>query len=98
MISESTFLMVQREVARAKTLHRDKALTNPDLPDLEKLAALVEEVGEVGKALTYDQLGHGLVEELTQVAACALSWIEAIKAREVAGVRIHRNTASCDGE
>lgn len=97
MISASTFDMVQREVARAKTLHRDKALTNPDVSDLEKLPTLLEEVGEVARALTYDQEGHGLVEELTQVAACAVSWIEAIKAREVAAsVRIHRNEP--DGE
>lgn len=45
---------------------------------LEKLAALVEEIGEVGRALTYDGLEtrQHLIEELVQVASTALSWAD----------------------
>jgi NTP pyrophosphatase (non-canonical NTP hydrolase) len=50
----------------------------------DRLAILVEEVGEVAHELTYDQGGPGvgrydrdkLVKELIQVAAMAASWIE----------------------
>ena len=47
----------------------------------QRLAILVEEVGEVAHELTYDQGGRDgrrdeLVKELIQVAAMAASWIE----------------------
>jgi len=80
LLSESTIKDVQAEVLRASTVHRDKSLLNPDMPDVEKLAALVEEVGEVGKALTYDQQRKDLPRELLQVAGLALAWVESIGA------------------
>jgi NTP pyrophosphatase (non-canonical NTP hydrolase) len=44
----------------------------------ERLAILVEEVGEVAHELTYDSSGDRdkLVKELIQVAAMAASWVE----------------------
>jgi len=51
-----------------------------DLPDRTWLAILVEEVGEVAKAmLEHDD--EGLKKEIVQVAAVAVAMIEAIDAR-----------------
>ncbi len=48
----------------------------PDISGEAKLAVLVEEVGEVARALN-DRTE--LVEELIQVAAVALAWIESLE-------------------
>jgi hypothetical protein len=53
---------------------------NRNLPHLEWNAILVEEVGEVSKAI---QEREGLREELVQVAAVALQWIEMIDRGEM---------------
>ncbi len=43
--------------------------------NLRRLATLTEEIGEVGRCLTYDQDHAGeLKKELIQVAAMALAW------------------------
>jgi NTP pyrophosphatase (non-canonical NTP hydrolase) len=43
--------------------------------DEQRVAALVEELGEVARALTYDQDHAGdLTTELTQLAALAAAW------------------------
>lgn len=53
-----------------------------ELPASEKLAILVEEVGEVARAvleradLVADKHGSSLRDELIQVAAVALAWAE----------------------
>lgn len=49
--------------------------------DGERLAALVEEVGEVGCALV-ERDRDGLVVELVQVAACVVRWLEEIATDE----------------
>jgi hypothetical protein len=49
----------------------------PDCPDVLRLAALVEEVGEVARAL-HDGDFENLREELVQVAAVAVAWVEAL--------------------
>jgi hypothetical protein len=79
-LSRLTLDAVQAEAITARMKHGGKSLTNPDMPAVEKLAALVEEVGEVGRAMTYDgdQGVVPLVRELLQVAAVALSWVEAL--------------------
>lgn len=51
----------------------------PDQTDAERLAILVEEVGEVAQSL---QTGTGLRDELVQVAAVALRWVQAIDSRQ----------------
>lgn len=48
------------------------------LDDWRKLAILVEEVGEVAKALTYDQDPANLRTELIQTATMALLWLVSI--------------------
>lgn len=77
VLSDEVVGLVQREAARAHQKHGDHSLVNPLMPALLKLAALVEEVGEVGRALTYDEgSGNELDRELVQVASVALSWRE----------------------
>lgn len=68
--------MVHFEAWRAHAKHRDASLLSPSVGPQVKLAALVEEVGEVGRALTYDQSDASLNEELLQVASVALSWLQ----------------------
>ncbi len=80
VLSALTLDAVQAEATRAHLKHGPKSLVNPAVPAVEKLAALVEEVGEVGQCLTYDQDHAGtLVKELLQVASVALSWVESIE-------------------
>lgn len=91
-LSALTLDAVQAEALRAHLKHGAKSVLNPDMPVIEKLAALVEEVGEVARVLTYDhatQVGSQdeLVKELNQVASVALSWIESIE-----GANRHRYT------
>ena len=61
---------------------------DPEMTHAERLAVLVEEVGEVARALleqghlpneqSHDLHGADLRHELVQVAAVALAWLEAI--------------------
>jgi hypothetical protein len=81
VLSAPTLSAVQAEALRAHLKHGHRSLLNPHMPDLFKLAALVEECGEVGRALTYDgdDGRDHLVKELIQVASVALSWVESIE-------------------
>jgi NTP pyrophosphatase (non-canonical NTP hydrolase) len=80
LLQEVTLGAVQGQVALAKAKHREHAPANPAMSNERRLVILVEEVGEVAHALTYDQpddVNH-LVKELLQVAAVALMWVEAV--------------------
>lgn len=45
--------------------------------DTDNLPILIEEVGEVARAMTYDESDpEALVKELLQVAAMALAWVQ----------------------
>lgn len=46
-----------------------------------RLAIVTEEVGEVARAIIEGD-GENLREELVQVAACAVAWLEAIDAKQ----------------
>lgn len=71
---------VLNEVDRADVKHGIFSLLNVEMPTLSKLAALVEETGEVGRALTYDEGSRRrLIVELTQVASVAVSWLQALR-------------------
>lgn len=59
----------------------DKAICGP-LPAECKLAILTEELGEVARALLYGEPVQRLREELVQVAACAVGWLEAMEVEE----------------
>lgn len=55
---------------------------NPARKDVDNLPILVEEIGEVARAMTYDEGDRDkLVKELLQTAAMALSWAEAVDIR-----------------
>lgn len=72
----------------------DHVLTNPDMAEQEKFAALVEEIGEVAQLLTYDKRPpedpeprqafemvnwrNDLAKELLQVANLALAWRQSV--------------------
>lgn len=71
------------EMRRAYEKHGPQSMlsTGRDRSPGEKLAILVEEVGEVARAMTYDNgSAQNLREELQQVAAMALSWLHSIEA------------------
>ena len=50
--------------------------SDPECPNELRLAALVEEVGEVARAF-HD--GNDLESELVQVAAVAVAWLEGLR-------------------
>ena len=53
----------------------------PGGPDADRLAVLVEEIGEVAKELNEKRQGNeskGLYEELVQVAGSAIAWAAAL--------------------
>lgn len=58
-----------------------------DVPDLQRLAVLLEEVGEVGKAISEHEALEDLEAELVQVAAVAVHWVEAIRSTRALLVR-----------
>lgn len=83
MLVDLTLEAVRAESIRAQVKHGDKGMLNPAMPNDERLATLVEEVGEVAELLTYDkrqaagdQWKDMLVSELIQVANVALSWAQ----------------------
>lgn len=58
---------------------------NPARSDVDNLPILVEEIGEVARAMTYDEGNRdALVKELLQTAAMALSWAQAVDTRREA--------------
>jgi len=52
------------------------------MPLATKLAVLVEEVGEVARALCDDESVDRLRDELVQVAAVSVAWIQALDKQE----------------
>lgn len=63
------------EYERAKAKHGEHTLDGKLCDDMNRLASLTEEVGEVGRCLTYDQdHAKDLKKELIQVANVALTW------------------------
>lgn len=83
MLSDLTLQAVRAESIRAHLKHKDHggSIFDPNMSTMAKLAALVEEVGEVGRALTYDgdEGKDHLVKELIQVANVALTWVESLE-------------------
>lgn len=83
-LSVTTLARVRAESERAVAKHGlERSALSPALGDAEKLAILVEEVGEVARAMTYDEaqgLEH-LRAELVQVSSVAACWAQAIDAR-----------------
>lgn len=69
---------VKHERERAHAKHGDKSMEALAPTDYARLVILVEEVGEVAHALTYDGDLANLRAELIQVSAMAGAWADAI--------------------
>lgn len=84
VLSPLTLDAIQAEATRAHLRHGMYSMLSPTYDSGQRLAILMEEVGEVAHELTYDAGGPGvgegrrdqLVKELIQVAAMAASWVE----------------------
>jgi len=80
VLSPLTLDAVAAEAIRAHYKHAASggSFLDPGLTVTQRLAALMEEVGEVGRELTYDntQDNNKLVKELIHVANVALTWVE----------------------
>lgn len=81
---DDAFERMKAEYDRAVEKHgTDKVLTSTTMPDDMKLFALVEEIGEVARCLTYDKEHAGdLIEEAVQVGGLALAWAYALDSEE----------------
>jgi NTP pyrophosphatase (non-canonical NTP hydrolase) len=79
-IRVSTFDMIRAEYNRAAAKHWPDTPRNSSLTNHERLPKLVEEVGEVAMALNDGDDDDRIIEELVQVAAMAVAWIEALRA------------------
>lgn len=73
---------LRAEMARAIEKHgKQQTPINSQMNDREKLVILVEEVGEVARAMTYDEGDAAeLKAELLQVAAMAGMWYMSLMA------------------
>lgn len=84
VLSQLTLNAIQAEATHAHLKHGEYSMLGNHYSSSDRLAVLVEEVGEVAHELTYDQGGPGvgrydkgkLEKELIQVAAMAATWIE----------------------
>lgn len=78
--TDNVLMNLENEARAAETKHgRDKTLFSYQIPLHHKLAVLLEEVGEVGKCLTYDGDINTLDKELLQVANLALAWYQSLQ-------------------
>ena len=76
-LSPVTLGCVESEYVRAHIKHKGWTPKNVRMSDGERLAILMEEVGEVARAITYDNGDpKKLGEELIQVATMAAAWAE----------------------
>lgn len=76
---------MKAELNRAVFKHGvDKVPVNPAMDVRDSFIVLSEEVGEVARALTYDEGGNidHLIEELTQVATMAAAMATGLRLRE----------------
>lgn len=82
MLDDITLSAVRAESLRAHLKHTANGMSifDPAMPITDKLIALIEEVGEVGRALTKDgwKGNDHVVKELIQTANVALTWAQCI--------------------
>src|ERR1035441_490252 len=78
VLSGLTLNAIQAEATRAHLRHGENSMMGTRYSSGDRLAILVEEVGEVAHELTYDQDADRdkLVKELIQVSAMAATWVE----------------------
>lgn len=70
-IQESVFEWIRQERSNQDVWHKTSGHS-----DSVWLAVLVEEVGEVAKAMHEEASRTDLIDELVQVAAVAVAWLE----------------------
>lgn len=75
----SVWTEVLAERVRAHRKHGDDSIESSAVGDAPMLAILVEEVGEVAHALTYDGPTEGLASELIQVMAVCSAWLDKVR-------------------
>lgn len=77
-LSRVVLNLIEAEYTRAHVKHSGHTPMSPRMSDGERLAILVEEVGEVARAMTYDNGGdpEHLRDELIQVATMAAAHAE----------------------
>lgn len=73
---EYALALVRAERLRQDRLHGDRTPAGDSLTDGGRLTVLVEEVGEVARAMLDDP--SGIEDELVQVAAVCVAWLEHI--------------------
>lgn len=73
--SDALFFEIEEEFQRAHEKHDGWTPAHHMMEVGQKLAILMEEVGEVARAVTYDEGDkENLKKELVQVATMALAW------------------------
>ena len=81
-LSSTTLDAISKEFARAWHKHDGHTPRSWTVGDHQSLIVLVEEVGEVARALTYDEGDpDNLYAELIQVATMAAAWAERLNER-----------------
>ena len=80
-LTSLTLAAIQAEAFRRHCRHAERSVLSKDMPNGQRLAILVEEVGDVARALTRNDDTTGLEVELIHVAAVAASWVEALNTR-----------------
>ena len=79
-LQQDVFDAIEDELESAVTRHGfERTPLNSEMPHTEKLTILVEEVGEVARALTYDEYDTDkLYKELIQTATMAAAWANSL--------------------
>lgn len=75
-LRSNAFARINAERDRQERLWAPRSCASPDVAAELKVAVLVEEVGEVARAVLDNS--ENLAEELTQVAAVAVAWLESL--------------------
>lgn len=87
--------LTAREDAHAK--HGENSIEAREQHDFTLLAILVEEVGEIANALTYDGPYDNLESELAQVMAVAWAWHDQLQTRQRCRVCGCTDQRACPG-
>jgi hypothetical protein len=70
--------LIATERLRQEKLHPRKTCASRNVNEYVKLGVLMEEVGEIAKALLEEHDEEYVVAELTQVAAVCVAWLESL--------------------
>jgi hypothetical protein len=73
---------------KAHAKHGANSIESIPADDPRWLAILVEEIGEVANALTYDGPKEGLRAELIDVMAVASAWLDSVDKKELHGAEV----------